>query len=82
MNRVGDKGEGESVWLAWFLCAVIDAFAPLVRGAILSAPRVGGHIVLRLRARSTTPAGMGPGIAEAFTTTARRSGPQQVTNAA
>ncbi|MEO7062885.1 MAG: glycosyl transferase family 36, partial [Dokdonella sp.] len=27
MNRVGEKGRGESVWLAWFLLATIDAFA-------------------------------------------------------
>ncbi|MDW5443660.1 GH36-type glycosyl hydrolase domain-containing protein [Polaromonas sp. SM01] len=29
MNRVGHEGKGESVWLAWFLCAVVQAFAPL-----------------------------------------------------
>lgn len=29
MNRVGHEGRGESVWLAWFLCQVIDDFAPL-----------------------------------------------------
>ncbi|MEO8461534.1 MAG: glycosyl transferase family 36, partial [Dokdonella sp.] len=28
MNRVGEGGKGESVWLAWFLLATIDAFAP------------------------------------------------------
>jgi cyclic beta-1,2-glucan synthetase len=28
-NRVGVQGRGESVWLGWFLCAVIEAFAPL-----------------------------------------------------
>jgi cyclic beta-1,2-glucan synthetase len=28
MNRVGEKGRGESVWLAWFLLAAIAAFAP------------------------------------------------------
>jgi cyclic beta-1,2-glucan synthetase len=27
MNLVGEKGKGESVWLAWFLCAVLDSFA-------------------------------------------------------
>lgn len=31
MNRVGHEGRGESVWLAWFLCTVVDAFAPLAR---------------------------------------------------
>ena len=29
MNRVGEKGEGESVWLGWFLYATLAAFAPL-----------------------------------------------------
>jgi cyclic beta-1,2-glucan synthetase len=28
MNRVGAQGRGESVWLAWFLIAAIDAFVP------------------------------------------------------
>ena len=28
MNRVGAQGKGESVWLAWFVIASIDAFAP------------------------------------------------------
>jgi cyclic beta-1,2-glucan synthetase len=29
MNRVGEKGEGESVWLGWFLQAALTAFASL-----------------------------------------------------
>jgi len=29
MNRVGAAGKGESVWLAWFLIATLEAFAPL-----------------------------------------------------
>ncbi len=29
MNRVGEEGKGESVWLAWFLHAALGAFAPL-----------------------------------------------------
>jgi cyclic beta-1,2-glucan synthetase len=29
MNRVGHEGRGESVWLAWFLCSVVERFAPL-----------------------------------------------------
>ncbi len=29
MNRVGAGGAGESVWLGWFLHAVLSAFAPL-----------------------------------------------------
>ncbi|MGV8921968.1 MAG: GH36-type glycosyl hydrolase domain-containing protein [Thermomonas sp.] len=31
MNRVGEQGKGESVWLGWFLCATIDAFAPFAK---------------------------------------------------
>ncbi|MDB5941217.1 MAG: glycosyltransferase 36 [Ramlibacter sp.] len=31
MNRVGHEGRGESVWLAWFLCAVVERFAPLAQ---------------------------------------------------
>ncbi len=29
MNRVGEKGRGESVWMGWFLLAVISALAPI-----------------------------------------------------
>ncbi len=29
MNRVGERGRGESVWLAWFLSLVLERFAPL-----------------------------------------------------
>lgn len=29
MNLVGDKGRGESVWLAWFLCDVLLRFQPV-----------------------------------------------------
>jgi len=29
MNRVGEQGKGESVWLGWFLHATLTAFAPL-----------------------------------------------------
>jgi len=29
MNAVGAKGQGESVWLGWFLCDVLTRFAPL-----------------------------------------------------
>ena len=31
MNRVGHEGRGESVWLAWFLCSVVQSFAPLAK---------------------------------------------------
>ncbi len=29
MNRVGEEGKGESVWLAWFLCDVLNRFSTL-----------------------------------------------------
>ncbi len=29
MNRVGQEGKGESVWLAWFLTLVLKEFAPI-----------------------------------------------------
>jgi cyclic beta-1,2-glucan synthetase len=31
MNRVGHEGRGESVWLAFFLCGLVDTWAPLAR---------------------------------------------------
>ncbi|MFZ1468481.1 MAG: glucoamylase family protein [Paracoccaceae bacterium] len=31
MNRVGEAGKGESVWLGWFLCATLDAFVPIAK---------------------------------------------------
>jgi len=31
MNRVGHRGKGESVWLAWFLCSVVDGMLPLAQ---------------------------------------------------
>jgi cyclic beta-1,2-glucan synthetase len=31
MNRVGHEGLGESVWLGWFLCSVVESFTPFAR---------------------------------------------------
>jgi cyclic beta-1,2-glucan synthetase len=31
MNRVGEQGKGESVWLGWFLHATLTAFAPFAK---------------------------------------------------
>jgi len=33
MNRVGHAGKGESVWMGWFLCSVIERFLPLCESA-------------------------------------------------
>ncbi|MDY0110649.1 MAG: glycosyl transferase [Candidatus Krumholzibacteria bacterium] len=45
MNRVGREGRGESVWMGFFLAAVIDAFVPLVeaRGDRARAARYRRH---------------------------------------
>jgi N,N'-diacetylchitobiose phosphorylase len=45
MNRVGREGRGESVWMGFFLVAVIDAFAPLcdARGDGARAARYRAH---------------------------------------
>jgi cyclic beta-1,2-glucan synthetase len=45
MNRVGDQGKGESVWLAWFLYATLQKFAALAasRGASEPAARWRAH---------------------------------------
>src|SRR3546814_160057 len=32
MNRVGEGGKGESVWLGWLLVRTIELFAPLAEG--------------------------------------------------
>ena len=41
MNRVGHEGRGESVWLGWFLCRLVEDFAPLAhqRGEPVRARR-------------------------------------------
>ena len=41
LNRVGEKGQGESVWLAWFLCDVLNRFAVICEknGKIETAQR-------------------------------------------
>src|SRR5690606_202425 len=45
MNRVGEHGRGESVWLGWFLHTTLRAFAPLAaaRNEIARAERWLAH---------------------------------------
>jgi cyclic beta-1,2-glucan synthetase len=45
MNRVGEKGAGESVWLGWFLHTALSAFIPLAqaRGAFERVKRWQAH---------------------------------------
>lgn len=46
MDRIGEGGKGESVWLAWFLIATIRAFAPLAQasGEASHTDRWLGHV--------------------------------------
>jgi cyclic beta-1,2-glucan glucanotransferase len=48
MNRVGEMGKGESVWLGWFLHATLAAFAPLAstRGEEARATKWLAHTAL------------------------------------
>jgi cyclic beta-1,2-glucan synthetase len=32
MNKVGDEGKGESVWVAWFQIVIFDEFSKMLRG--------------------------------------------------
>jgi cyclic beta-1,2-glucan synthetase len=45
MNRVGFEGKGESVWLGWFLCAVVAAWVPVAeaRGDVARAAAWRNH---------------------------------------
>ena len=51
MNRVGEGGEGESVWLGWFLHATLSAFAPVAeaRGEVGARRRPGDSTRTALR---------------------------------
>ena len=55
MNRVGHKGQGESVWLAWFLHTTLMAFASLAesRDASAAAARWRDHAVALKSAAET-----------------------------
>ncbi len=45
MNRVGAEGRGESIWLAWFLCATLREMAPVAaqRGDFVRAHAWSAH---------------------------------------
>ena len=83
MNRVGEHGRGESVWLGWFLHATLNAFAPLAQSAANSRwPPPGSARPRGCAPRSNNMPGMASGIAAASSTTARRSARPATTNAA
>ena len=81
MNRVGELGQGESVWLGWLLYAALSAFAPLAEAARRHGPRRG---MARARHRAAGRAGargLGRRLvsARAGSTTARRSARRRTT---
>ncbi len=47
MNRVGIEGRGESVWLGWFLCAVLESFSH-----VMEKRRDGPELAAKWRAQS------------------------------
>ncbi len=67
MDRIGEGGKGESVWLAWFLIATIRAFAPLAQasGEAAQADRWLSH-VKKLRAAIADQAWDGAWYMRAF----------------
>src|SRR5207237_9616111 len=51
MNRVGIEGKGESVWLGWFLCTVLNSFAPLCEASVPRAVATGPRTQVGDRAK-------------------------------
>ena len=80
MNRVGIEGRGESVWLGWFLCAVLESFSRVMekRKPGPELARSGAHRRLRSRARSSNQAGTANGICVDSSTMARRSAAMRI----
>lgn len=46
MNRVGEKGQGESVWMGWFLYKVLKEFIPLCQGDAARVQKYQEHMNL------------------------------------
>jgi cyclic beta-1,2-glucan synthetase len=67
MNRVGAGGHGESVWLAWFLIAALESFAPVAeaRGDQARVQRWREHVA-RLRTAAEAEAWDGAWYRRAF----------------
>ena len=84
MNRVGEHGKGESVWLGWFLHTILWEFAKVADCARRTRAR--GNLAAPCeraeRRRSSAKAGTANGIAALISTTARRSAPPKTRNAA
>ena len=71
MNRVGNQGKGESVWLTWFLIATLSEFASVAerRGEQERASRWRAH-TSQLKARPLVP----PPTPSAASIRSRRAG--------
>ena len=75
MNRVGQDGKGESVWLGWFLHTVLGSSRSLrTPAASTSAPKSGGFTSADSRPRWSARVGMASGIAVLTLTMALRLG--------
>ena len=83
MNRVGEAGKGESIWLGWFLYTTLLAFAPLadIRREGRARFDVAASRRLRLRDRWSAKDGTATGIGADTSMTARRSARPAISNA-
>ena len=81
MNRVGELGQGESVWLGWLLYAALHANSRRwpMRAARRSAPRRGARMPARCKPRWSARPGTATGTAAPGSTTARRSARRRMT---
>jgi cyclic beta-1,2-glucan synthetase len=77
MNRVGEKGQGESVWLGWFLYAALTLRAAGRGAGRDRARRAWRAHADALKARSSARPGTAIGTGAPISTTARRSGRPQ-----
>src|SRR5262247_2242556 len=82
MNRVGAKGQGESVWLGWFLHATLAEWVPIAeaRGDAERARVRREH--RQSVGRPRPPAGTGTGSGGPTSTTAHRSAPPRTRSVA
>ena len=79
MNRVGIEGKGESVWLGWFLYAVLDALRPALRRSAATPTRrrrCRAEMARLQGALERARAGTATGTCAPSSTTARRSAPR------
>jgi cyclic beta-1,2-glucan synthetase len=83
MNMVGDRGQGESVWLGFFLYDVLMRFAEVAKttGDVPFAERCRRQKRPSCSNRSNSRAGTESGTAGPTSTMARRSGRPRTTNA-